>query len=653
MSAWLWRIFLVIFLSFLYFIPLSVFAQKSKIDSLKSILPTSKDTIYVKVLLDLCWEYRNVHSDSAEKYGNQALVLAEKYKRPYLLTLANQYLGVVAQTRGKYALSLEYYYKVIEIAEKNNFLDRLGYLYQSMGRMNQAQGNYAQAIDNTNKSLEYFVKLKNDLGISYCYLTLGEIATNQKEYQKGLDYYKKSLDIRQKLQLTPQIAATYSLIGENYFLQEQYDQAIKYLYLAKSNFDKVEDLRGKIGVLNKIAKIYILKKDWDKALDYLIQSEKLARQTGITEYIKEAYQNIAEIYVNKNDYVNAYQYQHLLSNYKDTILNREKEKNAQEIEAKYMNNQRKKDIELLQIENKDQKLFIFYGSIIAFLSILLIVFLFFNIRQKQKTNKQLLFQQKQIQETNAKLEKLNAEIISQNTAITKQKEEQEKINVFKDKLFSIISHDLRNPLASLKGSLLLFKMDFLKEEERAELVEKLSRDLQSSSYLLDNLLNWAKNQMQGLKYNPQQINLTTLIEENILLLKPQAESKHISLTCNVLPDISVFADVDMVKVVIRNLIHNAIKYTPNHGQVRISAFISESYVLTSVHDTGTGISKEDQQKLFSAEHFSKHGTSNEKGSGLGLLLSKDFVEKNQGAIWVESAEYEGSTFTFTLPKYQT
>jgi len=486
--------------------------------------------------------------------------------------------------------------------------------------------------------------------LSYCYLTLGEVYTKISDYPQALNFYRQALAIRQQINHKEGLGAVYSLIGETLLQQGKYQEALDSLQKAEKIFSAIQDIRGKITVLNRIAKVYSFQKNWEDALEYARTSEKLAKQTGITESIKDIYLTIIDIYIGKNDYVNAYHYQRMLSAYKDSLLDKEKEERNQEIQAKYLTNKRLQDIERLKAENQNQRIIIYLSLVIAFLLLIGGIIFYLNIQEKKKHNQLLLLQKKQIQEANEKLAQFNKDILAQNESITQEKEKQEKINHFKDKLFSIISHDLRNPLASLKGGLELLKEDFLSTQDKNHLIERLSSDLQATSYLLDNLLNWTRTQMQGLKINATEVNLSNLIEENFNLFRPHAENKKISLQSNVPADVYVWADIEMTKLIVRNLIHNAIKYTSFMGVVRVSTFFVDTYVIIAVQDTGRGMSKEEQEKLFGIEHFSKQGTSNEKGSGLGLLLVKDFVEKNNGTIWVESIENEGSTFSFTLPK---
>lgn len=236
------------------------------------------------------------------------------------------------------------------------------------------------------------------------------------------------------------------------------------------------------------------------------------------------------------------------------------------------------------------------------------------------------------------------------TALQEANHRLEELNYIKDRLFSIISHDLRSPLNSLQGVLTLLEMGGLNETEQSTIVSALSKQVKNTSELLDNLLYWAKSQMQGMELSPVVFYIQTLIRENVDLLTPQAAAKNITLENLSQIPIQVKADREMIKLVIRNIVANAIKFTPQGGKIKIIAEIKDKYCTVSIQDTGAGLPAEQLGKLFKSDtHFTTRGTANEKGTGLGLLLCKDFVERNGGTIGVESEEGKGSRFYFTLP----
>ena len=260
---------------------------------------------------------------------------------------------------------------------------------------------------------------------------------------------------------------------------------------------------------------------------------------------------------------------------------------------------------------------------------------------------------RQLKSKNKELQELvkihTKDIHKQNLEITDQKEELKRLNAIKDKLFSIVSHDLRGPINSFSGILGLIRSGSITKQEASMLSENLQEDLNRLKSLLDNLLNWAKTQMQGIKSNQVPISLNEVVKENTDLLGMEAHKKQINLVNNVQEGIKILADLDMTKLILRNLINNAIKFTQNNGNVVIHARCLEDYVEISVEDTGVGIPKDITGKLFSDDyHYSKLGTSKEDGSGLGLLLCREFIEENGGKIWVESEEGKGSIFKFYL-----
>ncbi|UKJ06528.1 sensor histidine kinase [Solitalea lacus] len=240
-------------------------------------------------------------------------------------------------------------------------------------------------------------------------------------------------------------------------------------------------------------------------------------------------------------------------------------------------------------------------------------------------------------------------VTNQNAIISEQYKNLEKRDLIKIKVFSIISHDLRGPLNSLRSLLDLLDEKLITQVEFSELSQQLTDRVDQNLEMLDNLLYWSNTQMQGLEIAPTKTNIHHLIEEFIQLFKGETEKKHLKLVNQMPKESNAFADINMLKVVIRNLISNAIKFTPRNGTISFSSQIADKKIIVSIHDSGVGIKKEHLDKIFNIGHATTLGTENEIGTGLGLILSKDFVERNGGTIWVESEENKGSNFCFSLP----
>jgi signal transduction histidine kinase/ligand-binding sensor domain-containing protein len=302
-------------------------------------------------------------------------------------------------------------------------------------------------------------------------------------------------------------------------------------------------------------------------------------------------------------------------------------------------------------------------KIIAILFVIVLALLIFYIRFRQIIsrnkflNEQVIARTKEINEKNAILQDQTEELISQRDELKSQRDELDASNSVKDKLFSIISHDLRNPFNTLKGFIELIKLkyDGYSDREIKEMIDIISDSADNVYNLLDNLLSWSRSQRGTLKLHPQMTNVVDLIKNKIELLNFQAINKKILIECGCGAEgLLLEVDPDLMNVVIQNLLTNAIKFTPTGGKIEVNCKIENNHLIAYVRDNGIGISKEDAEKLFNPNiHFSTSGTENEKGIGLGMLICKDFIEIHHGEIWVESELGKGSTFFIKLPLTQS
>ncbi len=237
-------------------------------------------------------------------------------------------------------------------------------------------------------------------------------------------------------------------------------------------------------------------------------------------------------------------------------------------------------------------------------------------------------------------------------ALIKSEAQLKKASNTKDKLFSIIAHDLRSPFTSILGfsELLAENINYFEMAEREEFIRNINTSAKNTLSLLDNLLNWAKTQTGKIIIKSGKIILSSVIQEIIEISSTAANFKNITLNHQQSEDIEVFTDENMLKIVLRNIVFNAIKFTKNGGDINISVISKQDNVEITISDNGVGMNDEARKKLFNIDtNTSSKGTANEKGSGLGLVLCKEFVEKLGGIIWVESKEGIGSDFKFTLP----
>ncbi len=246
----------------------------------------------------------------------------------------------------------------------------------------------------------------------------------------------------------------------------------------------------------------------------------------------------------------------------------------------------------------------------------------------------------------------NREIVRQKDELEKQKKELIELNATKDKFFSIIAHDLRSPIGTLiaLSEMLRTDIDLLTGKETHEILASLHDLSRNYLKLLDNLLQWSSMQTGRMEAKPEKFNIIGVIDEVIGFYRVTAVEKQVNLVNTAEGDIKVFADKNMIRTVLRNLVSNALKYTAMEGVVVVGIKMQPYRVEVYVKDSGLGMTAEKVEKLFKLDQtFSTVGTANEKGTGLGLILCKEFIEKNKGTIHVESQHGYGSTFRFTLP----
>ena len=284
--------------------------------------------------------------------------------------------------------------------------------------------------------------------------------------------------------------------------------------------------------------------------------------------------------------------------------------------------------EFLKIKNHDIKSSLMTFLFVWVIGVSVILFVMYNL-------------QKQIKARN----------IAEETIIQTNKE-LHQLNVDKDRFISILGHDLRSPFTALIGL-----SEFLKENlqkfsinETNKIADDINIAAQNTFNLLEDILLWARTQQGKIPFNPRNLDLTEISNNVIDILKPNAFAKNITISYSIAGNLTVFADIDMLKTVLRNLVSNAIKFTHNGGTINIGAGQTDSFTTISVSDDGVGISQENMAKIFDVSQVpTTIGTERETGTGLGLLLCKDFVEKHGGKIRVESEAGKGSNFSFTLP----
>ncbi len=286
--------------------------------------------------------------------------------------------------------------------------------------------------------------------------------------------------------------------------------------------------------------------------------------------------------------------------------------------------------------------------------LLAIFFIFYGLLliKNENTRYQIQTRDKnwQLRRSNLKILRQKADISGKASLLEEQTQQLSELNTLKNKLFSVIAHDLKAPLYALRNLFRNVQIYDLPGDEIKMLIPEVVNELTYTTGLMENLLQWAKSQMQADSVRPQLLDIARITREVLQLLRLQAEAKHIYINSKIEQPIFVYADKDMINLVLRNLLSNAIKFTPEEGSICIEAREMRGHIEVLVQDTGTGISPEGLQKLMEENYYSTRGTEGEAGTGLGLMLCKEFLSRNGGRMRIESEPGKGSTFSFTLPK---
>lgn len=256
----------------------------------------------------------------------------------------------------------------------------------------------------------------------------------------------------------------------------------------------------------------------------------------------------------------------------------------------------------------------------------------------------------QLRRSNLKILRQKADISGKAVLLEQQTQQLTDLNTLKNKLFSIIAHDLKSPLYALRNLFHNVQLYDLPGDEIKILIPEVLNELSYTTGLMENLLQWAKSQMQAESVKPQMLDIAGITGEVLQLLRLQAEAKRIYIDSKIQRPVYVYADKDMINLVLRNLLSNAIKFTPEEGSIFIDAHEMRSHIEVVVKDTGTGISEDGLRRLMEANYYTTRGTIGEAGTGLGLMLVKEFLSRNGGQMRIESEPGKGSTFAFTLPK---
>jgi signal transduction histidine kinase len=540
---------------------------------------------------------------------------------------------------------------------------RLGGILYGIQDYAKARNYFHYVAQNNLNGVDFLRTVYNTIALSYQKQAIKESKNNL--FDSARAYYDTAYHyaMRQPKDLFWQ-GLIRGNIGDSYFYEGLYQKAIPYL---------LEDLHSSLRArknkmsenalisMNRLFAAYVYLDKMDSASLFRDSLENNLDGENARALFKEFYHVSALYFKKKGDLSNALKFLDRYLVFSDSMSKVENIAEARKLESQYVNDfQRKKvmlELEEQKKDNEKKNQMLTVISLIAVLLLGLIYSLYRVNRDKIKANRLLNLQKASVSAKNEELNQINEELKNTLDVVAQQKEsislqatELQELNQLKDKLFSIISHDLRSPLGAMKGMLTILEMGGLSEAEMQIITKDVKKRLDGLDHALNNLLVWSKAQMSGQIALKENIELHPLIEGKINLYSGTAALKKIEFANLVPQNIVVHANLNHLRVVLRNLIGNALKFTPEGGKIEIIATTNENFVRIGVKDNGIGMSGEQIDKLFDKNtHFTTRGTKDEKGTGLGLLLCKEFVEKDGGQIWVESKPKQGSTFWVEFP----
>ncbi|GET33286.1 hypothetical protein PbJCM13498_21490 [Prolixibacter bellariivorans] len=566
----------------------------------------------------------------------EALTYLKSPKDDIEIATIDSNLAGLYSTSGNYVKAMELFMRALTIFEKKGSKEEVARIKNNIAVAYHDWGNLDKALKYYNEALDVYRDLNQLSNEAIPLNNIGEIYKDRGEYEKAIDYYRQCYGIGIMLDNRQYESIGILGMGEALIKLNRIDEGEAKILEAKAKFESMNYVEGLAHVYYNMGLIADARKQSDQAMADFEKSIDYAKKLHIIDLLEKNYAALSRLVAITGDYRRAFELYNTYSTIRDSAFNESKAKLITEIQSRYELEQKQNEIEILTRDNaiKDLELGRKRIRFNIMLGIILVLAVFSALVATLYTTKR----------------KSNLLLESSNEQILQQKDELEKLNTTKDKLLSIIGHDLRGSIGASKSMLhqLIKEPDVFPPEEQEQIKEELYRLSENTYELLENLLSWAKSQ-RGLKIFKDANSIRRLVDSNIEQQRFFTDKKNIELTSQLTEDCMVYCDRNMINMVIRNLLTNATKFTPEKGKITVFGHRAGNNYRVSIKDNGVGIPAENISRIFdSREFFTTYGTNSEKGSGLGLILCKEFVEKNGGEISVESDLGRGTTFSFTL-----
>ena len=616
---------------------------RTKIRPLMEGRPPAADTAYVDTLDRLARAFYGINADSAFLFGRKALEFAEKtgYRRGEAESW--RMLGNTYEMTGDYLKMLSCYQHSLDIAGQIHNETLIAKVDVNFALFYKQQGEYDKAQQLMEKVRQLYHQSGDTVQSAWVANHLADIALRQGRYEEALQYAQRALQVARGVKDAPTIATYNNDVGRILAARGDNAGALSHYLESLAYYEGRKERLGTTATKSLVSQVYLQLKDYPRALQYANEALTEARAIRRKPEIQGSAKVLADIYSAKGDYRNALRYFQMYKDYSDSLFNDESRRQIlaraaqNDFEQKALQIREDHALTVAGYERQLRKAQLQISLTVAAVVVLsLLAFILLRSRAVNRRMNHLL------REKNEKIEEQKEELEQQAVQLLLNNQQ-------KDKLFTIIAHDLRGPLNSLKGL-----MDFLKEKRLSDqeinvMMHELRRNVDYSSDLVGNLLYWASSQLNGMVIVPVLLELNEVVQEVLALFSQQAREKDVSLRMEMGEMVVGFADKDMTQVVIRNLVSNAIKFCRTGGMVTVSGCRKAAEIEIIVMDTGIGMQEEALEKIRRKESFTSYGTAKEKGTGLGILLCHEFAEANKGRFFVESEWGKGSRCYFTIP----
>jgi two-component system, sensor histidine kinase and response regulator len=602
------------------------------------------DPAYVDTLDRLAYVFYGISSDSAFYYGRSALEYAKRNE--YVKGEAESWriLGNTYEMIGNYSQMLSCYHQSLDMAEKAGNKRQVAKATSNIALFDEQQGEYDQARMLMEKVMNICLTEGDSVLVLTVYIHLSGIAVRRQQYGLALQYARRALQTATAIREEPQVATCRNEVGRILAATGHDREAIGLFQQSMQYYQQAKDQLGIVSTSGLLARAWLQLRKYSVALRYAQESLNGAQLLHRNREIRESAQALADIYAATGDDHHALQYFKLYKEFSDSLFNGETHKRILALAAGY-DFEKKESLLRQQEAMRDER---YQRALredgvkftITILVIAILCLLAFILLRSRNVNRRL----------NQLLREKNEKIEEQKETLEQQAVQLLLNNRQKDKLFSIVSHDLRGPLNSLQTLMDCLKEKKLSETELRDLMNEFRRNVDYSSELVSNLLFWASSQLDGMAVRPTILPLQPVVQDILALFSHQACQKNVWLNDDLQPSLYAYADKDMVEVILRNLVSNAIKFCRLGDSVTVISRHMERGVEICVADTGLGLKEEALDKIRRKESFTSYGTAKEKGTGLGILLCREFAEANGGRFWIESEWGKGCRCYFSLPR---